>query len=161
MGKPKAGVTNEQRFWAAVEQTDGCWIWRAHRNVQGYGRIVWYGKRVLAHRVSFELANGPIPVGMFVLHHCDNPPCVNPTHLYAGTKADNARDAIARGRWPHRPSLRGAESPSAKLTAEQADAIRLLKPRGQDALRMAARLAVNVATIERIRRGQTYRKEAA
>lgn len=91
-----------ERFWEKVEQGPGCWEWMAGRDsATGYGRIRIGragSKHQLAHRVSWELANGPIPDGLWVLHHCDNPPCVNPAHLYLGTTIDNNRDRDARGR---------------------------------------------------------------
>lgn len=72
----------------------GCWTWNGPTNRGGYG--LWGQK--LAHRVSWTLANGPIPDGLFICHHCDNPPCVNPRHLYPGTASDNARDMVTRNR---------------------------------------------------------------
>ncbi|MEU3432348.1 HNH endonuclease signature motif containing protein [Streptomyces sp. NPDC006863] len=72
----------------------GCWLWTGPRDRKGYGR---WGKK-LAHRHSWQEANGPIPEGMWILHHCDNPPCVNPAHLYPGTVVENVRDAVIRGR---------------------------------------------------------------
>jgi hypothetical protein len=88
----------EDRFWEKVDIGPGCWTWRGARNTKGYGRLDFNGPYRVAHRVMWELTHGPIPDGLFVLHHCDNPPCVRPTHLYLGTKADNNGDMWARGR---------------------------------------------------------------
>jgi hypothetical protein len=91
----------EDRFWQFVNKTDTCWLWTGSRS-RGYGLIGAgaSGKTKSAHRVSYELANGPIPAGMWVLHKCDNPPCVNPAHLFLGDRADNMRDAFRKGRHP-------------------------------------------------------------
>jgi hypothetical protein len=84
------------KFWDKVIKTHehGCWLWTEPRDKQGYGR---WGKTP-AHRYSWQQANGPIPDGLWILHHCDNPPCVNPAHLYPGTVVENTRDAVTRGR---------------------------------------------------------------
>lgn len=90
----------DRDFWDFVHKTHehGCWAWTGTKDPKGYGR---WGRKI-ASRHSWELANGSIPEGMWVLHHCDNKPCVNPRHLYLGTVVENTRDAMARDR-VHRP----------------------------------------------------------
>lgn len=118
------GVSAAQRFWAFVPigRPEECWEWRGHRGTEGYGVITACGQPWRAHRLSWIIANGDIPKGMCVLHKCDNPPCVNPKHLFLGTRIDNSKDKVAKGRQVH---LRGELSGNSKLTDEQVIAIRM------------------------------------
>ena len=97
----RSQLTMEQRFWEKVNREgSGCWEWQACRQHNGYGQFYVSRHRTSnqAHRVAWELTHGPIPAGLWVLHHCDNPPCVRPDHLWVGDRADNMRDAVAKGR---------------------------------------------------------------
>lgn len=93
-----------ERFLSKVQagQPDECWPWTSVRSRRGYGIFRMDHERehftISAHRAAWAIANGRVPEHG-VLHHCDNPPCCNPAHLYDGTQKDNARDAIERGRW--------------------------------------------------------------
>jgi len=97
-------------FREQLRPTDrGCLEWQRTRNYAGYGRVRDGAKWAMAHRVAFRLSSGPIPKGAIICHHCDNPPCCNPEHLYAGTHQSNARDAQRRER--HRKSAWGLRLP--------------------------------------------------
>ncbi len=75
----------------------GCWEWLGYRDQKGYGKVNRDGKMQGVHRISWHLFRGEIPAGMFICHHCDNPPCVNPDHLFVGTNQDNLNDMMAKG----------------------------------------------------------------
>lgn len=154
----------EQRFWPKVNKTDTCWLWTASTDKKGYGWIALGGHispRVYAHRLSWEIHNErPVPDGLFVLHRCDVPLCVNPDHLFIGTKSDNTRDMVSKGRHPSQkyPGLRrGERNGCAKLTNLQAEEIRVEYARGdvsQEAL--GKRFGVAQSRISKIILGKNY-----
>ena len=121
------------KFWSRVKITGllDCWLWQGTRMPFGYGLTGGLnGVTTTAHRVAWAIVYGTVPEGMFVLHKCDNPPCVNPNHLYAGTQKDNARDAIERGRFTYAVSPCGIDHPGAKLTEADVIQIRRLAEQG-------------------------------
>jgi predicted DNA-binding protein len=89
------------RFWSKVNvlSDDDCWEWSGGKYPSGYGTFSFMGKSMQAHRVSYILTTGEIPPRMCICHKCDNPPCVNPRHLFLGTYQDNTNDMIKKGRW--------------------------------------------------------------
>jgi hypothetical protein len=113
-------------FWSKVHRTNDCWFWTSGHKSGGYGNFVLRGKPTLAHRFSYELANGPIPEGLFILHSCDNKLCVRPEHLRAGTQLENMQDCKAKGRTPF-----GEKRGASKLTDEMVREIRALYASGQ------------------------------
>jgi len=91
----------KERFWAKVDVRgpDDCWPWLGAAGPRGYGRFaIGDGAMTGPHRFSYELVCGPISDGMLICHHCDNPSCCNPAHLFVGTNTDNMQDAKAKGR---------------------------------------------------------------
>jgi transposase-like protein len=88
----------EPRFWKFVEKTDTCWIWTGAKDSSGYGYICCNGKNTKAAQVSWQIHIGPLPKGLWILHKCDNPPCVKPDHLFLGTSKDNVQDMVNKGR---------------------------------------------------------------
>lgn len=118
-------------FWkyVAPSASDICWDWQGYINDQGYGEFRSDYHLHRAHRVSYELHNGPIPNGYHVCHHCDNRACVNPTHLFLGKDIDNVRDMDSKGRRVNSPQL-GESHGMARLTTKQVSEIRQLAASG-------------------------------
>lgn len=147
-----------QRFWPKVAKGDPaeCWIWNGARVRKGYGKIkaVAPDKATLsAHRVAYEFAVGPIPSGMMVCHRCDNPPCVNPDHLFVGTATDNRADQQRKGRF--NPGDRfGAKGSNARLTEDQVREIRRSPQLGHEVF--SARFGVTPNTIRNVIRGKSW-----
>lgn len=136
----------EERLWSRIEKSggqDACWPWLGY-TVKGYGRLMYRGKRVMAHRVAYELTYGPVDEELDVLHHCDNPPCCNPAHLFKGTNDDNVADKVSKGRQAdnHRE-----HNPKAKLTEADVAEVRELWRAGWSATAIAARFGVARGTI--------------
>lgn len=119
-------------FWNKVDQSagiDGCWIWTGAKGTGGYGSFNLRGAAMKSHRVAWQFAYGEIPKGshhgtMCVLHRCDNPACVNPSHLFLGTHGDNMRDMVRKKRHAQ-PNQKGEANRNAKLTEEQIRSIRI------------------------------------
>lgn len=144
------------RFWEKVRKTESCWLWMAHKNWQGYGSIRVGDRRVTAPRVSWELANGPIPEGMCVLHRCDNPVCVNPEHLFLGTQKDNMYDRTVKGR-DYRGQHDGERNGNHKLAWDDVEAIRALyRVDIYTGAELAQAFQVATPTIDRIVYGRSW-----
>ena len=154
----RAPAPLEERFFRQLEKTVSCWIWKGRSAGKGYGSIGLGGKgakSILAHRLSYQIHKGPIPEGMVVMHSCDNPRCVNPDHLDAGTQSQNIKDAFALGRKINLPSgLKGESHGASKLTEKIVLEIRESKV---SMSKLAALHGVVKSTIERIRYRKTWR----
>ena len=149
----------KERFWpkVSVGDSDECWLWTGGTNPAGYGRINVNGSAQLAHRVSYKLNKGSIPDGLCVCHTCDNPLCVNPAHLWLGTRADNNRDMGKKGR-ARVPGLSGSDHPNAKLSTEQVRWARDSHAGGMKQAQIARALGVSKNHIGRIVHGLSRTK---
>lgn len=141
-----------ERFWSKVEKSGDCWEWTGDVVATGYGRI-FTGADVApalgmavrtnaAHRVAWAITRGPIPDGLCVCHHCDNPPCVRPDHLFLGTNAENIKDAARKGRMRR------------KLSDVEVSQIRLLAERGIPQVSIARLYNIADSTVSRIASGK-------
>lgn len=138
----------EERFLAAfeIDPASGCWNWTRGVDQDGYGQF----KPMKAHRYSFERAYGGLPAGKMVLHRCDNPSCVNPEHLFLGDVLINAQDCAAKNR-----TVFGERNQHAKLTDAIVSAIKASDKSGPA---LAREYGVTRATINKVRRGETWRR---
>lgn len=100
MSRKRISVAERLEKYRRVDPITGCWEWTKSRGEKGYGQIWVVDKFVRVPRAAYELYIGPIPDGLNVCHKCDNPPCFNPDHLFAGTQSDNIKDCVEKGRWP-------------------------------------------------------------
>ena len=141
-----------ERFWARVQKTDFCWIWTGviHK-VTGYGYLSYHRKHQGAHRVAYQIAIGPIPDGMSVLHQCDVRACVRPDHLFLGTQADNIEDMMDKNRGSF-----GERHWRAKLNEEAVRIIRSAYISRKNTGELARRFGVNRRHIVAIVRGERW-----
>lgn len=146
----------EKRFWAKVDRRgdNECWVWTGHRLPKGYGHFRVDGGLQKAHRVSYELHKGPIPEGHVVCHSCDNPPCVNPAHLWSGTAVENNADRDKKGR--HVRSV-GSKHGMATLTEEQVLQIRALAAAGHTRKTIGAQFGITRFHLHEILTRRTWK----
>jgi HNH endonuclease len=146
-----------ERFWSKVDRRgpDQCWPWCAAVNEKGYGRLTaGRGVNLKAHRVAYEQAKGSIPEGMSVLHHCDNPPCCNPNHLFVGTAKDNTDDMMSKNRGSVPPVALGEKHHNAKF--DEVTARKILTD--ERAIRVIAEdYGVSWNTIFRLKHGLSWK----
>lgn len=150
----------EVRFRRKFEEgtKEECWEWFGGKNGKGYGFIQQGGKgspNLLAHRLSYRIYKGPIPDGFNVLHNCDNPSCVNPNHLRAGTQSENIIESYAKGRKILPSPGKGEDNPRSKLTLEQA---KFIKANPQMRLiDLAREYGLSLNCIRGVRIGRTWK----
>lgn len=140
--------------WSKLDEQTGCLNWIMCISGKGYGRVRFGNRLWVASRLAYHLAHPSESItDKHILHKCDNPACVNPLHLYAGTNADNIRDRIERGRsW--RPI--GENSPTAKLTTDDVGRIRFSLARGISCACLGRIYGVHASTISRIKLGECW-----
>ena len=142
------------RFWAKVDKSGDCWEWTAGKDVGGYGSFYLSGSSIKAHRIAYTITVGDIPDGMCVLHTCDNPPCVQPDHLFIGTYMDNYHDMKAKGRVYKGYRQHGESHTHAKLTEKDVIEIRA----SSDPQRaMARRFGVSDMAISKIKLRKSWK----
>lgn len=153
MTEPVLSIEERLEKYIAIDLETGCWNYIGCLNEHGYGIFGILNKTYLAHRVSWKLYVGEIPKGLHVLHHCDNPRCINPEHLFLGTPKDNALDKVSKDR-----QTKGEVNGGAKLTDEQAAEIRFLAALGVETQeKLARRFGVSQPTVSFILSGKTWR----
>lgn len=141
-----------ERFDEKVDRSGECWIWKGAHDAAGYGDM---GRDGRAHRVSYALAFGPIPPGMWVLHRCDNPPCVRPEHLFLGTHQDNMDDMNTKGR---NAQPRGEAHSAAKLSDLVVREMRQARARGEGLRAIARRIGISHQAAGAAIHGKTWRR---
>jgi hypothetical protein len=141
-----------------IDPNTACWNWTASLRPTGYGQMRYLGATELAHRVSWMLFRGPIPKAenvygtMGILHHCDNPKCVNPEHLFIGDQSANAKDAVSKNRWGKRGCV-GEAHGKAKLTEKD---VRAIRKSTLSANALAERFEVTKSTIQHVLKRRTW-----
>jgi hypothetical protein len=146
-----SSISWPERFMRWVELGDKCWIWKGATLRTGYGAF-GIGPRK-SHRVSYELFNGPIPPGKMVCHSCDNPPCVNPEHLWIGTNRENILDSIKKGR---KPAMKGELNGMAKIKKMDAENIRNMGGKFTQSI-LAHKFGISRTQVSRILGGKRWK----
>jgi lambda repressor-like predicted transcriptional regulator len=156
-----------ERFWLKVNKTEGCWLWQGKPNHKGYGRYCVNRRIILAHRFAWEITNGPISDGLYICHTCDVPACVNPSHMFLGTKADNNADMRNKGRGVNPPAkvnktsfqkgvTSGENHPRAKMTEKDVREAIDLRKRGWSFKDLASKYGVKKSSIYNAVKGSTW-----
>ena len=155
MGDERLIATAPPHFLAKVDRSGSCWLWTAATDPDGYGRFRFDGENRKAPRVAYALAVGHITDGLCVLHRCDNPRCVRPSHLFVGSRQDNNLDRTAKGR-----DAKGVQLPQSKLTPAAVSEIHRRLQSGEPQVSIAHAMGVSKATICEIKKGRYWRHVA-
>lgn len=163
------GLAARYMLWRLAEKVvivaSGCWEWVGSRNQSGYGVLSlknpdWPESTALLHRIVYAACVGPVPEGASICHHCDNPSCLRPSHLFVGSNADNVADKVNKGRQAsgeqirtNHEHLRGDRIKTARLTAEDVMSIREAEQKGESIESIAKRFAVSATQVSAIVRG--------
>ncbi len=165
------GGNTQQRFWSKVLRagSDECWLWTGKPNAKGYGRFGHGGQVVQAHRFAYEITYGPLRAGMCALHNCDNPPCCNPRHLWAGTVVENNKDMWGKGRGKYQippggattqftsQQMSGENHPFHKLTEVKFRELRQLRCDGLTLQALADRFGISLPVAAKTAKGELWR----
>lgn len=144
------------RFESHCEKTDSCWIWMASLDHKGYGRFSMNGKKYVAHRAAYILYKGKFAEELQVMHNCDNPCCVNPSHLTAGTHSDNMQDRHIKGR-----TAKGEGHCKTELTNTQVIQLKMMLRTGAHSqISLARSFNIGYRTVSDIARGRTWKEVA-
>lgn len=149
MAYPKRPIKERLLSKITVDDSTGCWNWNKGKDKNGYGQIAYpEAGEYRAHRVSYLVFVGKIPAGSFVCHRCDNPSCINPSHLWLGTNDDNMADMVEKRR-----SARRESNPASKLKEADVSEIKRLIAKGGSNRAIAADFGVTHRIVSLIRRG--------
>lgn len=154
------GAKNRMEAAFTVDQSSGCWVWSGPKSGRGYCEIFIGGVKLRAHRVAYVLWRGPIPYGLYICHHCDNPSCINPDHLFAGTAADNSLDQVSKGRHPAKTMpeafVKGENHPAAKLSNSDIPQIIRLRAEKKSLREIGALYGIAPATVSNVVHGRNW-----
>lgn len=148
------------RFHKKYAKQDGCWLWLGGKDRDGYGMVKFCGRQFRAHRVMYEIATGPIPRGLIVMHTCDNPGCVNSQHLLTGTYKDNTQDMIRKGR-KHltigSKAQRGTLNGKARLTEDDVREIRRRHAAGEMQIDLGPEFGITQGAVHKVISRRTWK----
>jgi hypothetical protein len=153
MSPPRLSI--ESRLQKHIKKLDGCWVFTGSLDKDGYGVFNYgRGKQVRAHRMSYEFYISQIPKGYLVCHKCDNPSCINPSHLFLGSHKDNTQDMIKKDR---KICLKGSKHHYSKITETDVLAIRQKRLLGLKLKNIGNEFAISFQTVSSICKGKTWK----